>query len=456
MGNYIVGHVLISEAPNRNNRGEDGSIKSIWVGNAERKRESSPALKYAIRRRADIGEIRSSDIEEFVNCYLEELNDPELNEAETYAVGEMICIKGFGNKFWKKLKKGTTKAEDPDSDSSKKEEDSGRTVVVTNSAQLYAIVEAGVQAFKSFRAEKEKGGEIHIFNAVVQENPEPVDEEGKKISAASIKKMKGKFADAMEAAMKKASAQTAVTASEAMGGKMAASGVTGTVYAAASVAEVYSIDPLRKTFNTFTAKGVVSEMGDPNSDDPKSRALARFAKIINNKKGSDHLNTNELASNTMYRYMSIDVPCLYRGLDQNLPYEGDKKDKIASDEVVAWFDGVLFANPVGGSTSSNSCTRPGIAYIEVISHGSEYQMQWNKAITPADGDIMEVGVQHMLDELSDTAFDGNDDVRRYVLLRYDMKKKFAEAFEAAGVKVLDDIHELRKIIAEETVKISKW
>lgn len=452
MGNYMLAHVLISEAPNRNNRGEDGKVKTISVGGVLRKLVTGDCLKRTMSDARDAKEIRSAEIERYLDLYFEELKDPELSEAEVNFLGENICLCGFGNKHWSKLKKKAP-VKDPESDSAA-QDDPGRTIVVTHTAQLFAIVEAGLSAFKEFR-ESEK--DMDLFNAAVNGDAEAVGDNGKRLSQPAVKSKRQAIITAMDRRMQQASEEAGVTITEIYKGKMTASGVTGTVASAMRLGDSISIDPLSRVVNTYTAKGVVREDCDPNSPDPKFRALARFAEYVNGKTCADHINTNDRAANTMYRPISVDIGLLYRSVMSKPGLDGsrEKLDEILGEETAQWICSLALANPTGGQTTSMSKTRPGILYVEAISHGDEYQLDWTKPVISTTGDVMEQGVKRLLDQITDISFDDNDTVARYVLLRRDLREMYAADFEAAGVKVLNNIGEMRAALAEETVRLGK-
>ena len=466
MGNYFVGQVLTSEAPNRCNCGEDGRVKSIPVGGVERKLASGQWLKRGIKMHAGTAEVRSSDIERLVQIYMEELADSSLNADEVYTIGEQICVKAFGNNFWKKLFEKPKKEEKEASEEETKaeKEESGRTIVVTSVSQFKAIANAAIDTFKKFRedaanATKENSTEKDekqklIFDAAVVNDLARKGEDGKELGKKDIAQKRKDLLEAMEKAMTKAAEKSAITAAEAMGGKFAASGVTGSVYSAAHVADSISIDPLTRTYDFRVAKGLVSGEMDKNSDDPAYRALARFAEYVKNKPGSDNMHTVDLASNTMYRYMDVDIQLFFRELGKHGQYTDAEMTDIAIETFTSWFEGLYVASPGGAKTLHSSNTRPGIFLFEAVSHGAPCQADWTEPIVRTDErGVMEGGIDHLLEEACDETFNVSQETRRYAMIRRSLRGKYEKKLEELGIKVLNNLDEFKAVVAEETVRL---
>jgi hypothetical protein len=163
----------------------------------------------------------------------------------------------------------------------------------------------------------------------------------------------------------------------------------------------------------------------------------------------------------MYSYCNINVPEYRDNLSKNIlgDYMSDPEnevEEIIKTGVPAYIQGRCEAVTSAGQHSSASHPVPIVVYIECIYNGEPHSLSWNKPITynKSTGEsVAEQGVKRVARFATSHTFDCGE-IQRDVMLDWEYED-FAEEFEAAGVTVLHSYDELKTVLAEHAVRMSK-
>ena len=451
MANIIAAHVLKESAPSLLNRGEDGTAKECIVGGIRRARTSGQCIKKILRDFDKQPEIRSAHLEDIVYKVLKkECGDFE-DDKFNY-LGEFICKELLGIKTWKKH-----------SENKQTESSDGGNVIVTNAEELHALIYTPIQVYKDYLSKinnqttTENAAEENRV-AANSNTPTTVSDatetNTKTASKGSKKKADKKIS--IEAEMKKRAEEELnnirVTIAQAADGKFAASGVTGTIDGAISVADSISIDELRKTTDFWTAT-YTGRFENLAAEDPFYGLLTDFDTEQKSRFGSETMGESELHSNVQYRYMSANLDSFKEELMKRLPWSHDEMVSTVSDCISNRVAGLAIADPTGEQHRHASCVQPAILLVEIIKNGNQSMIDWNKVIRQTvTKSIDELGIEHMADYAKDDSFVLCDEIRRYVLLRGD-RNQYEELFKNNGVTVVKNILEMKNIIEKEVANL---
>ena len=434
MGNFIAVHVLKTTAPQLGNRGFDGSAKEIIMGNVRRLRHSGPNIKKNVRDYVNASEIRTAHAELLVDKILQSYDLPE---EHMDAVGRLVCVYGFGMKetIWDK-RQGAAKADNAEEDD--QNEKTGAVTLVTNDIEVKAMIDTYVDLLNKL-AMSDDPDDRAFFKHIL----------ARKLSAGEKTRLQNMAEYAIQ--------DVCVSPIQAAGGKMAASGVTGTLDGAVRIANAFSIDELRKEQDFWTARFTGRATGSDASD-PFTQAVAEFCMEQNGKKNAEGMGSSEVAANTMYRYMDINVPEFLEGLNsRRAKYTKEEAIDAAVEHLPKWCEGLAVVDPCGKNHTALSRNPATIMYVEAVEHGMPLATNFTEPIRAKDGGRIEAqGVQKILDLATSKAF-RTGTVRGYVLLDDSNKKivsEFEDKFRAAGVKVVHSLAEMREAIASEIRKMA--
>ena len=289
----------------------------------------SECIKKILRDYNKQPEIRSAHLEDIVYKVLKkECGDFE-DDKFNY-LGEFICKELLGIKTWKKH-----------SENKQTESSDGGNVIVTNAEELHALIYTPIQVYKDYLSKIDNQTmpeNVAEENKVAANNNTPTTvsnatETNTKTASKGSKKKSDKKTS-IEAEMKKRAEEELnnirVTIAQAADGKFAASGVTGTIDGAISVADSISIDELRKTTDFWTAT-YTGRFENQAAEDPFYGLLTDFDTEQKSRFGSETMGESELHSNVLYRYMSANLDSFKEELMKRLPWSHDEMVSTVSD-----------------------------------------------------------------------------------------------------------------------------
>lgn len=427
MARIIQFSMLKACNPSLLNRDFSNQAKTVVVGGVTRTRFSSQSQKAAIREACGNAEIRSAHLEDLVETVLDaRIEDGTIQDEKKDALGEMIC--SLIGADWKKRESKTGKKEEKgDDQNAEGEKVDGRTIVVTNAAELKAICEAVLRADKAFE--------------------EGLCESGKK---KNKDKARNEF---IEKEARKALDEVRISIDKALFGVMATSGIIETVYGATQFGHAFSIDAAKIELDDWNASFVGR---NPEEEDPFfGDALTAFTKDQASRPRAEGLGSGDIYSNTMFHYSSIDIKDLLTNLTLRGNVTKDDAVAIMQEKLPDYAEAFVMVEPAAKQRSSSSHVAPAVVYIESVKDGYNLQPDFTKVIgydTYAGKSVAEQGVEVMERFAEDQTFRSGD-INRYVMLGSEYKAYEAK-FEAAGVKVLHSMNEMRKVIADECERLA--
>lgn len=416
MANVITGMTLKAYDPSLKNRGEYGEAKSVFVGGIKRAYYSAASIKRPIREKMGIGSIRTGHLEDYIEKILQGLVESgKLQENDMDAVGSTVCANLDCD--WKK--RSSAKAEEKEkksqADKESGDEEKGRTMVVITQAEVEAAVMAAVKCDKKEKAEIDK-------------------------------------------AVKKALLPMRPGLDRIMMGNMTTSGILDGVDGVVEMGVSYSIDEMLEEIEFNTA---VFDKGSGKESDPFYGELNEFEIEQKSRPGADAMANSYLHSNVMYAHSGINVTLLNHNL-RTSTVKGAKPLDIPDWQVEEemqmlvgdFMEKFAITVPNAKETSAATDPVPAIYYIESIKNGDRLYPDFNQVIeSTSEKSICDRGIEKILAFAKDETF-RTGDITRYVMLSAEYAEKYEKAFEAAGIHVLHNFRELRKMIDSEIIRLN--
>ncbi len=358
-------------------------------------------------------DIRSSHLADCVDKIMDAyIEDGRITKEQKEDYGKIISE--FFDSDWSK--RGDNKGE------------KGRTVTVTNVAELETVVRA-----------------ILDFGA---------SEEGQKCSGK-------KFAEAATKAASEALRKIKLSINEALFGRMVASPMAGygTIDGAVYMSNAYSVNEYIPSEEFITASFEAPDPFYGDTSDPFRTGLNAFIEEESKKARAQTIAGSQMSTNTFYNVAQVNVSELKNNLDRNVLMEkvDDTPLDLLQDTVTDFVENFALTMPSGKQHSNLSMPSPTIVYIECSADGivpRTMESHFSKVIKDVD-DVQEEAIKRMLKGVKESVninkiYEG--DITRYVYLSCDyehLEKDFADL----GVKVLKDFGELEEILNAEVERM---
>lgn len=430
MGNFITGTVVFETKPTCANRDGDNQQKNTFIFDNLRAILTSANTKVGIRREMGIEEIRTKQLQDCIEKIL--LHEKELRgyDDKIYEdLGNKLCdVLGcdWSKKLWqleaKKNNDNNKSNNDEENNGNGNGKEKGVAIIVTNVLEIATVVTA-------------------FFDYIDGLNGKKYDKK------ACVKKVE------------EALSGIRLSLNKAFFGNMNAKSVLATTPGAVHISVATSLNEYIPTDDFGVGQHILPKE-DPDNTVSFYESFQEFFNQERQRDGSDAMFNTCMSTNLFMQDAAVDMDLLSSNLRKNPvgsvceAADDNYVLEIEKEYVPKFFEKFAVTRSEAKQNSMMSEVPPVILYVESILDGRPGFTPIGETLYAEEGrPITEQAVEKILVFAQDDAFRVGD-INRYVVLSGPYKAKYAEQFEAIGVKVLKNLTELKEKLESEIERVS--